>query len=69
MRHSEELGAQLREATIGLRHAFDVWTAEPLGRERRLRDWKPRVTGTCWSCMDRRLLSENKDCQKTWSRP
>ncbi len=30
VRHSEELGAQLREATIGLRHAFDVWTAEPL---------------------------------------
>ena len=28
---SEELAARLREATVGLRSAFDVWTSEPLG--------------------------------------
>ena len=31
VKQSEELGAQLEEATAGLRHAFDLWTAEPLG--------------------------------------
>ena len=30
---SEELGTQLREATVGLRHAFDVWAAEPLAEK------------------------------------
>ncbi len=30
---SEELSADLREATAGLRSAFDLWTAEPLGLE------------------------------------
>ena len=33
VKHSEELGAQLREATVGLRHAFDVWAAEPLAEK------------------------------------
>ena len=33
VKYSEELGAQLREATIGLRHAFDVWAAEPLAEK------------------------------------
>ena len=28
---SEELGADLNEATVGLRAAFDLWAAEPLG--------------------------------------
>ena len=28
---SEELAARLRQATVGLRSAFDVWTSEPLG--------------------------------------
>ena len=31
VKQSEELGAQLRQATAGLRSAFDLWTAEPLG--------------------------------------
>ena len=31
VKRSEELGGELREATIGLRSAFDLWTAEPLG--------------------------------------
>lgn len=30
---SEELDAELREATVGLRRAFDLWAAEPLGVE------------------------------------
>ena len=31
VKRSEELGAQRDEATAGLRSAFDLWTAEPLG--------------------------------------
>ena len=31
VKRSEELGAESREATAGLRTAFDLWTAEPLG--------------------------------------
>ncbi len=31
VKQSEELGAQLEEATAGLRHAFNLWAAEPLG--------------------------------------
>ena len=31
VKHSEELGARREEATAGLRAAFDLWTAEPLG--------------------------------------
>ena len=31
VKRSEELDAELREATVGLRRAFDLWTAEPLG--------------------------------------
>ena len=31
VKHSEELGARRDEATAGLRSAFDLWTAEPLG--------------------------------------
>ncbi len=31
VKRSEELGAGLREATAGLRTAFDLWAAEPLG--------------------------------------
>ncbi len=30
VKHSEELAIQLRQATSGLRDAFDVWAAEPL---------------------------------------
>ena len=33
VKYSEELGTQLREATIGLRHAFDAWAAEPLAEK------------------------------------
>ena len=33
VKYSEELGTQLREATIGLRRAFDVWAAEPLAEK------------------------------------
>ena len=31
VKQSEKLGADLREATTGLRHAFNLWAAEPLG--------------------------------------
>ena len=31
VQRSEEMGAELRMATAGLRTAFDMWTAEPLG--------------------------------------
>ena len=31
VKHSEELSTSLIEATAGLRSAFDMWTAEPLG--------------------------------------
>ena len=31
VKRSEELGADLRRATAGLRSAFDLWAAEPLG--------------------------------------
>ncbi len=31
VKRSEELGGELREATSGLRSAFDLWTADPLG--------------------------------------
>ena len=31
VKRSEELGAELRSATAGLRMAFDMWAAEPLG--------------------------------------
>ena len=31
VKQSEELAARLEEATAGLRHAFNLWTAEPLG--------------------------------------
>ena len=31
VKRSEELGSELHEATAGLRSAFDLWTAEPLG--------------------------------------
>lgn len=31
VKRSEELNAGLRDATAGLRRAFDLWTAEPLG--------------------------------------
>ncbi len=31
VKRSEELGAELRAATAGLRSAFDLWAAEPLG--------------------------------------
>ena len=31
VKRSEELAADLREATVGLRSAFDLWAAEPLG--------------------------------------
>ena len=31
VQRSEELAAELEEATAGLRRAFDLWTAEPLG--------------------------------------
>ena len=31
VKRSEELGARRKEATAGLRTAFDLWTAEPLG--------------------------------------
>ena len=31
VKRSEELGARRKEATAGLRAAFDLWTAEPLG--------------------------------------
>ena len=33
VKYSEQLGTQLLEATIGLRHAFDVWAAEPLAEK------------------------------------
>ena len=33
VKYSEELGTQLREATTGLRSAFDVWAAEPLAEK------------------------------------
>ena len=33
VKRSEELGADLHGATAGLRSAFDLWTAEPLGLE------------------------------------
>ena len=33
MKRSEELNAELRSATTGLRDAFDLWAAEPLGLE------------------------------------
>lgn len=33
VQRSEKLDAELREATIGLRRAFDLWAAEPLGVE------------------------------------
>ena len=31
VKRSEELGGELHEATTGLRSAFDLWTADPLG--------------------------------------
>ena len=31
VKRSEELDTELREATVGLRRAFDLWAAEPLG--------------------------------------
>ena len=31
VKRSEELGSRREEATAGLRSAFDLWTAEPLG--------------------------------------
>ena len=34
VKRSEELDAELREATVGLRRAFDLWAAEPLGVDR-----------------------------------
>ena len=33
VKRSEQLGIELREATVGLRRAFDLWAAEPLGVE------------------------------------
>ena len=33
VKRSEQLGIELREATVGLRRAFDLWAAEPLGSE------------------------------------
>lgn len=33
VKRSEQLGSELREATIGLRRAFDLWASEPLGVE------------------------------------
>lgn len=33
VKRSENLEAELREATVGLRRAFDLWAAEPLGVE------------------------------------
>ena len=33
VKRSEQLEAELREATVGLRRAFDLWAAEPLGVE------------------------------------
>ena len=31
VKHSAQLNAQIRESTIGLRTAFDLWSAQPLG--------------------------------------
>lgn len=33
VQRSEQLDAELRESTVGLRRAFDLWAAEPLGVE------------------------------------
>ncbi|MDE2937940.1 MAG: hypothetical protein OXR67_03345 [Chloroflexota bacterium] len=62
VKRSEELSAQLRQTTVGLRAAFDLWASEPLGltgARRILESYSDRIVGQ--SAYGRGELADNVD--------